>query len=161
MKLSAASVTVMIFSVCMSLMGCAGGNTVEASRFFSISDEQSAHELLTWSPLRMDSTPLSAGKKDIMLSLRYDSRCRLKQLPLEIEQLSLDSDRPDTLRVTLVLRNDGGTPLGKNSYGMHEISDTIMRGFTIGEGYTVTVSTPLERHALKGIKSIGVIVRES
>lgn len=114
-----------------------------------------------FNPLPTDSTLLPDTSFDEIIVVRYTNSFSSKSVILNIEEVSLEHERPDSLEIKLSLFSNKGRPLGKGNYGIYEVSDTIRKGIKIPEGYSVSVSSPLPGESTVGIKAIGIILSES
>ncbi len=106
-----------------------------------------------------DSAALSDRLCDIILTLRYTKNCRSREVIFNIEQNSLSHTKPDSSQVTFHLFSPSGRALGKGSYGVFEVSDTIRKGYKVPDGYVVSATSPLPQSATEGVKSLGLIIK--
>lgn len=111
-----------------------------------------------FSPVPADSASLGSVPYDLILVVRYASSCKLKELPLDLEEFSLSQEKPDSLKVNIGLFDNSDEPVGRGNYSIYETSDTLRRGMTVPEGYTVSVSSPLSEKETGGIRAIGIIL---
>lgn len=141
------------------MIACSGISDTEASHFVDFDNRHTKGAILfSWHPAMPDSSSLPSSHKDISISVRYTPACRISTLPLEIEFMSLTQDVPDTLYLELPLFNSSGQPSGKGAYGIFETTRTVASDTTISEGCIISVSSPLDRAFMSGIKSMGIIV---
>lgn len=94
---------------------------------------------------------------DVIVAVRYTNSCPSKNVIFNIEEFSLNQECPDSLRMELSLFNNEGRPIGKNMYGIIEITDTLHKDFRIPQGYSFSLSSPLPPSSTIGIKAIGLI----
>lgn len=158
---SLAGVVIFLFmSFGFSACGRLGG--VEYSGFEDIGPEGWQPErCLEFSPWPLDSLRAVNTRYDVILCVRYSGRCRLKALPVEIETVSLQGSKPDTLQLSVPLYSAFGVRQGKGPYDVYEIMDTIARDFRLPQGYTVTLSNPLDAVSTRGITNLGIILSPS
>lgn len=101
--------------------------------------------------LRLPDTPV-----DVVVTVRYNHSCPLKRLPLAVEAFPMDTD---TLRQPVFeLFDREGRPLGHGTYGIYQVSDTIMAAVNLPEGLTVLTANPLPSASTGGIVSLGITV---
>lgn len=115
----------------------------------------------TFSPVPFDSAEIATGRFDLIAVVRYSNTCASKSVILDVESLSLEHSQPDSARVTIPLFTPDGTPTGKGNWGILEITDTLSRGISIPEGFVVSLSSPLDADATKGILDIGLKLSRS
>lgn len=139
------------------LPGCTDVTPVEYSQFenFSLSGIPQGW-VGVFTPVPADSADFGSARYDVVLTVRFNNRSRSRNVVLDVEQVSLASETPDTSRVELPLFSDHGKPLGSGNLGLYELSDTLHRGVSIDEGYTITVSTPLSPKETAGINAVGI-----
>ena len=82
----------------------------------------------------------------------------VKSVILNLEEFSLSHSKPDSLQASIRLFDNEGKPLGHGSYGVYEMADTIRRGISIPEGYSISVSSPLPMNSTAGINAVGVVL---
>ncbi|MBD5298357.1 MAG: gliding motility lipoprotein GldH [Bacteroides sp.] len=111
-----------------------------------------------FNPLAEDSVTLLSGTHDVAVAIRYTNRCKARDVIINVEEISLLHDNPDSLTVTIPLFDKYGEPVGKGNFGIYEVTDTIRRGMRVPEGYTISLSSPLPDSVTSGINAIGVIV---
>ena len=111
-----------------------------------------------FSPVPADSASIGSVPYDLILVVRYGSSCKLKELPLNLEEFSLSHEKPDSLKVNIGLFDNNDEPIGRGNYSIYETSDTLRRGVIIPEGYTISVSSPLRDNETEGIHAIGIIL---
>ncbi|MDE6007967.1 MAG: hypothetical protein K2G90_02040 [Muribaculaceae bacterium] len=109
-----------------------------------------------FSPHPADSAELDRSLYDVVLTIRFNSRSRSRNIVLDIEEYSLSHPAPDSTRLDLTLFSDNGKPLGNGNLGLFEITDTLRHGVPIHEGYSVSISTPLSPEETVGINAIGI-----
>lgn len=142
----------------LSSLACSRIEKVEYSRFYDFGRRGwDPVECLEFNPWPADSVMHPGDKFDIILCVRYSGKCRLRELPLRIEQVSL-SQAPDTLSLSIPLFTSSGARRGKGPYTVYEITDTIVRSVSLSEGYTLTLFNPLDARATAGITNIGLIL---
>lgn len=107
-----------------------------------------------------DSADIISGRHDAVLVVRYTGKCPSRSIILNLEELSLSHQRPDTTVLELQLFDKEGLPLGKGAYGIYEIADTLHKGIVIPNGYTLSFSSPLPDGKTAGIKSIGLVIKQ-
>lgn len=114
-----------------------------------------------FNPTESDSAGVISGPHDIVVATRYTKECPSRSIILRIEEFSLAHTTPDTATVEIPLFDDEGNPLGRGIYGIYEISDTIRKGITVADGYSVALSSPLPAEETRGIKALGIVVAPS
>ena len=115
----------------------------------------------TFTPVPFDSAEIEEGRFDLIAVVRYSNSCASKSVILDVESLSLEHSQPDSARVTIPLFSPDGEPLGRGNWGILEITDTLSKGISIPEGYVVSLSSPLDEKATKGILDIGLKLSRS
>lgn len=108
--------------------------------------------IVEFSPEPYDSLAPRKHPYTLILSLRYMRNSPHKEIKLALEEMSLEADEISTDTLTFALFSSHDLPLGKGSYNVFEISDTIHSNFPLPEGYTLSVE-PLD--IFSGIISIG------
>lgn len=109
-----------------------------------------------FSPHPADSADLDKGLFDVVLTVRFNSRSRSRNIVLDVEEYSLSHPAPDSTRLDITLFSDNGKPLGNGNLGLFEITDTLRRAVPIHEGYMISISTPLSPEETVGINAIGI-----
>lgn len=107
-----------------------------------------------------DSAEIISGRHDAVFVVRYTAKCPSRSIILNLEEVSLAHEQPDTTKLELQLFDKDGMPLGKGSYGVYEIADTLHKGIVIPDGYTLSISSPLPDEKTVGIKSIGLVLKQ-
>lgn len=115
----------------------------------------------TFSPVPFDSAEIAAGRFDMAIVVRYSNRCTSKSVIFDVESISLEHAKPDSVRITIPLFATDGTPLGKGNWGVYETADTLAKDIKLAEGYVVSLSSPLDKDATKGILDIGIKLSRS
>lgn len=115
----------------------------------------------TFCPVPFDSAEIVSGRFDLIAVVRYSNTCASKSVILDVESLSLEHSKPDSARVSIPLFFPDGTPTGKGNWGILEVSDTLARGISIPEGFVVSMSSPLDEEATKGILDLGLKLSRS
>lgn len=115
----------------------------------------------TFCPVPFDSTEIESGRFDLIAVVRYTNSCASKSVILDVESLSLEHSQPDSAQVTIPLFTADGVPTGKGNWGILEVSDTLSRGISIPEGFVVSLASPLDEEATKGILDIGLKLSRS
>ncbi|MDE6754262.1 MAG: gliding motility lipoprotein GldH [Muribaculaceae bacterium] len=139
------------------ICGCANITPVEYSEFDYFGREGiPSGWMRDFSPVPADSANFNRRMYDVILTVRYNSRCSSRNIILDIEEFSLSNSEPDSLRIDMPLFYPDGRPLGIGNLGLYEISDTLRRDIPIQEGYTISVSTPLSSKETSGINAIGI-----
>ncbi len=105
-----------------------------------------------------DSAALAQGVHDVVVAIRYTNRSLARNVIINVEEMSLQHERPDSLSLTIPLFDSDGRPTGKGNFGVYELADTIRRGIPIPEGYTISLSSPLADSITSGISDIGIII---
>lgn len=105
-----------------------------------------------------DSSSVITGRHDVVIVVRYTDECPSSSILLNIEELSLAHEVPDSTTVRVQLFSDKGKPLGNGVYGIFETTDTIHHNVVIPDGYTLSVSSPHRQEETKGIKSVGLVL---
>lgn len=109
-----------------------------------------------YNPFPADSLNIGKGVYDVVMTVRFNTRARSRNLIVDVEQFSLSMPEPSSQREEIILFSNEGKPLGKGNLALYEINDTIRRGVRVDEGYTVTLTTPLSPAETAGINAIGV-----
>lgn len=143
------------------MAACSFLPSVFFSRFVSIGpDGMPTDWQYVFSPTdSLDSAALSSNV-DVILALRYSPDCKVRHITLSVEEISLESEQPDTVEVSFDLFSSKGRPLGRGVYGIYEITDTIRRDAPLPQGYVISVSSRLPRGVTAGIKQLGVVVAQ-
>lgn len=142
--------------------GCTRLSPVEWSEFASV-------EPAGWSPMMSaEFTPLPPdsvypwpGHYDVVVCLRYKADAPQSMLTLMITEECDTSSVPQTQMHELYLFTESRKPLGRGSYAVYEVTDTLHREFSPPPGYTVTCSLPEGSPSPRGIIDIGVLLRRS
>lgn len=135
---------------------------VEYSSFIDISgDGIPENRAYVFFPVPADSLSSGIVDYDVILVVRYNSSAKAGSIILDVEELSLRDENPDTIRVSIPLFDDNDEPVGKGNYSIYEAADTLRHGIRIQDGYLLSVSTPLPREETIGIRSIGIILSRS
>lgn len=144
------------------LNSCGRLETVEYSDFREISaDGWNPAESLEFTPWPADSLRGHSHSYDIILCVRYSSRCLLRNLPLELETVSLygkGSQRPDTMRFTIPLYTKNDRRKGKGPYDVYEVLDTLERGVRLSPGYTLSLTHDLDAASTSGLLNVGLLL---
>lgn len=139
------------------LAGCENLAPVEYSQFENFMSSGIPQGWVgVFNPAPLDSMNFDRERYDVVLTVRFNRRSSSRNIVLDIEQFSLSADDADTIRVEMSLFSDQGKPLGSGNLGLYEMSDTLLRGVTVKEGYTVTVTTPLSPKETTGINAVGI-----
>lgn len=153
---------VAIFLFIFLAAGCGRVDNVVYSEFADFGSEGwDPVECLEFHPWPSDSIVERGAGYDVVVCVRYSGKCQLKQLPLQIESMSLRQAAPDTLRLAVPLYGDDGRRRGKGPYTVFEVSDTIARSVPLPTGYTLTLFNPLSAQATRGITNLGIILSRS
>lgn len=146
------------FASAAMLSSCLQNRGIEYSSFVDIGSGgiPSGWEF-EFNPVPADSASIGHTLFDIILVVRYSAACRPRDLPLNLEFISLAGETPDSLALRIPLFNDDNEPLGKGIYSIYETSDTILRNVAIPEGYTISLSSPVETNQTEGIMAIGIV----
>lgn len=143
----------------LALMGCQRISPVRYAEFGNLPFEGlTPSQALEFKPFSTDSAEMLTERFDVVLVVRYTSRCPSRSIILDVEEISLEREIPDTTRVTVPLFDDRGKPLGRGNYGVFEVADTLKKGVRIPDGYTVSLSTPLSPSSTKGVDALGIIL---
>lgn len=111
-----------------------------------------------WHPLRSfqldaDSTVEAGTLADVVVAIRHDGNTDAASLPLIVEQSTAGAVvGRDTIEIALA--DADGHWLGRGSYGLYEICDTVARHVRTGPGYSVTLQ-PAFSVPVKGVKDVG------
>lgn len=105
-----------------------------------------------------DSSSFSPGKYNAVIVVRYTPECPSQSLILNLEEISLSHEAPDSTTFEIRLFDKEGKPLGKGAYGLYEISDTLHRGFSVPDGYILSFHSPLPEEKTVGIKAVGLVI---
>lgn len=95
---------------------------------------------------------------NLFLIVRYTEKCRLKNLPLNIEYASLNRDSVISLNINIPLYNSNGRPVGYGNYGLYETSYALLEKINPEEGFYIAVKTHEEN--TPGINSLGIVCRK-
>ncbi len=99
-----------------------------------------------------DTVSSSQPPYELILHVRYLRSCSETILPLALQEVSLEGGYrdPDTLEIRLF--GQDGKPLGRGGYNIYETRDTLKSGFSIPEGYMLSVAPVRE---VSGVVSVG------
>lgn len=107
-------------------------------------------------PFDYDTVP-PAGRYDLALCIRHNGDIPYRVVWLEVEQADQTGVfATDTVAMTVADKT--GHFLGKGSYGLYEVTDTIARGVPSRRGWMVAVRQLNDTAALAGVNNIGVIL---
>lgn len=149
----------LLFALPSALRGCGDIRTPDYSEYTHIPPEGIPQGWeFEFNPIGSDSASLVDGRHEVVVALRYTNRSRTRNLILNVEEMSLWHETPDTLTLTIPLFDSNGRPLGKGNYGVYEIADTIRKNMKVPPGYSIALSSPLSDSVTSGISDIGVIV---
>lgn len=141
--------------------GCGKTNLpeVDYSRFYMIPEEGIPQNwVYEFNPTQSDSLSVISKAHNIVIVVRYTYECASEEVVLNLEEMSLDNQKPDSTELRLRLFDKKGNPAGRRGYGIFEVSDTIRRNFRIGDGYALSVSSPIPDEQTRGIKAIGIVL---
>lgn len=99
-----------------------------------------------------DTVDVPAPPYRLVVHVRYRRGVAMSSLPLVVQEMSLTGGYtdPDTIDIPL---NTSSDPSGRRGgYNIYETCDTLRSGFTLPEGYTLSISPASE---VRGIVSIG------
>lgn len=145
------------FAFLFIITACSKVTPVEYSRFYDIPSDGMPQEMVyEFNPVPADSASIGKDLYDVVLTVRYNNRCRSSNVILDIEEISLENMRPDSTRIDIPLFDNEGKPAGSGNFGLFEISDTLRRAVPLQEGYSVSVSSPLPGEQTAGINAIGI-----
>lgn len=141
---------------------CVDNEGVEYSSFVDISPGGIPQGWeFEFSPVPADSSSIGKVPFDIILVVRYSDACVSEELPLNIELISLEDEKPDSISLRIPLFDSGNEPLGKGIYSIYEKTDTILRSVVIPEGMSISVSSPVDASETVGVKAIGILASRS
>lgn len=147
------------FVMMVTLAACVYLPTVHYSQFVSIPAEGMPKDWqFTFSPADSIDSIARQIPVNVIVAVRYAGRCRARNIVLNVEEMALDFEHPDSSAISLQLFTDDGRPLGRGVYGVYEISDTLRRNFIIPEGYFISISSPLPTDMTRGINDLGIVV---
>lgn len=107
-------------------------------------------------PIPRDSDDISSARYDLVMTVRYNSRCRSRCLVIDAEEISLENMEPLDSRHQIELFDINGNPAGTGNLGLYEVSDTLHSAWRLPEGYSISLSTPLSPEDTEGINAIGI-----
>lgn len=149
-------------SLLLTASGCTGLSPVEWSEFASV-DPAGWSPMMSaeFTPLPPDSVYPWPGLYDVVVCLRYKADAPQSVLTLIISEECDTSDVPHSQMNEICLFNDLHKPVGRGSYAVYEVTDTLHRKFSPPPGYTVTCSLPEGSPAPRGVIDIGLLLRRS
>lgn len=142
---------------------CTTGNTprIEYSQFEMIPEEGIPQNwVYEFNPTESDSLEVISKPHNVVIIVRYSNRCSSQNIFLDIEEISPGRQHPDSTKLQIKLFDENGNPVGKGTYGIFEVADTLRRHSRIDDGYSISVSSPLPQKYTEGIKTIGVLVTD-
>lgn len=152
---------IFLASILCMMPGCSQLTVADYSGFTNIdTDGMPTGWEYEFSPFSSDSVSPLTGSYDVIIAVRYTNNCPSQSVIFNIEQFSLSHIQPDSLTIEIPLFDKDGIALGKSRYGINEITDTIRRDYSVPEGYTLSLSSPLPQASTTGIKSIGLILAD-
>ena len=106
-----------------------------------------------------DSTlNVSSGKFSMLLTVRYNDRCKISELPLEVEYPDDNTDTIVKREILVSLFNENDNYEGTGNFGIYEKTIPFQDDYTVGDGFFVSVATSAS--STKGIISIGLNLKE-
>lgn len=128
----------------------------QVMEFYDISDEGilPLKEFL-FSPFK-ESDNKTGKEYDLLLSLRFTDKCRIKELPLKIEYSSLEDDTITTFNYVVTLFDKKDKWDGSKSFGVYETVVPILTDVKSKEGFYLLV-TPQNSMPVQGIISMGIL----
>lgn len=146
----------------LSMMpGCGPISVADYSGFVNIPSEgMPTGWEYEFSPEASDSGIKLTGNYDVIIAVRYTNQCPSKSVILNIEELSLAHEKPDSATVEIQLFDNDGLPLGKSRYGVNETFYTLRKDYKVPEGYVISISSPLSTEATAGVKAVGLLLED-
>lgn len=151
-----------LISVLLTATGCIRLSPVEWSEFASV-DPAGWSPMMSaeFTPVPPDSVYPWPGHYDVVVCLRYKADAPQSMLTLTITEECDTSSVPYSRMHEIYLFNESRKPLGRGSYAVYEVADTLHRDFVPPPGYTVTCSLPEGSPSPQGIIDVGVLLRRS
>ncbi|MDE5877050.1 MAG: gliding motility lipoprotein GldH [Muribaculaceae bacterium] len=148
--------------VLLTASACTRLSPVEWSEFASV-DPAGWSPMMSaeFTPLPPDSVYPWPGVYDVVVCLRYKADAPQSVLTLTISEECDTSDVPSTRMQEIYLFNELHKPMGRGSYAVYEVTDTLHRRFSPPPGYTVTCSLPEGSPSPRGVIDIGLLLRRS
>lgn len=105
-----------------------------------------------FTPVTYDTVSPPAPPYELVIHVRYLRSCPERELRLAVQEMSLAEGYRPADTITIPLAGADGKPVGRGGYNIFETCDTLRSGFTLPEGYTVTLA-PVS--AVAGVISVG------
>lgn len=116
--------------------------------------------VLDFAPYPVDSVCTPGDKFDLILTLRYSPRDLAEVIPIEITEED-EEGVIGTRRVSIPLCDADGKPRGKRGIALYEISDTIKKGFSLPDGYSISVQSLSPAENTLCLRNLGIILVRS
>lgn len=110
---------------------------------------------VNFSPWPSDSIMNPSDRYNVILTLRYSPQEATSEIPLEITEED-ETGVIDVRRVTMRVRDDDGTLIGRKSVVLHEIADTLRRNFKIPDGYNISITSLSPADNTRCLRNIGM-----
>lgn len=149
-------------SMLLAGSGCTRLSPVEWSEFASI-DPAGWSPMMSaeFTPMPPDSVYPWPGIYDVVVCLRYKADAPQSTLSIMISEECDTSNVPYNRMYEINLFNESHKPIGRGSYAVYEVTDTLHRKFSPPPGYTVTCSLPEGSPSPRGVIDIGLLLRRS
>lgn len=101
----------------------------------------------------------SAGNiYSVILELRYNDRCSIRELPITLETGSLNSDSIEKRIISVHLFDSIGNMYGNGNYGIYKTHYTLIDSVSKDESLFISLSTPEKNCG--GLLSLGILTEE-
>ena len=147
------------------LSGCRGKDTDKAvySDFAEIaSDGWAPENVISFEPMPRDSDFSQANRYDLEVVWRVSQRHNVRKFPAVViieDESGIISK--DTLEIDMTGNNDSDARL-RSQLGVSELTMKVDSGFTLKDGYALTLYPLAEKEATKGLLNVGVrLIRTS
>lgn len=142
------------------LPGCDRLDRVVFSKYFSVNPKGwlSADEVVFDADMAEDSVRINPSSLyDVLISVRHTDAYRYDTLWLSVELESL-MDGPLYDTVGIPLTDKYGMWRGEGHRNIYIISDTLMKGVHIPEGWEITLSHAMSGDTVAGVNDVGVLI---
>lgn len=95
---------------------------------------------------------------DISIAVRYSDRCRLRDLPLNVETVSFSADTIFFSNISVPLFDAEDSLEGKGNFGIYEQTYPLLKHQKPDERLSIAVSS--HEKLLEGILALGVIIEK-
>ena len=115
---------------------------------------------LDFSPYPADSVMTPGEKFDLILTLRYSPRNLASVIPIELTEEDEEGVMATT-RISIPLCNAKGKPRGMRGIALYEVSDTIKKGVSLPDGYSISVQSLSPAENTLCLRNLGIILVRS